>query len=134
DNFDVGEVGENFRNRPLLRGGALAQFRGGDAFHEAVESLRRGRLHLKRVLILSVGEDALGVLLHGFVHGGVSGALQTILVLRRAKDGTSSGQPAECERYNSPSLCDPGTIASHFGKTEHVPESEKLTKHQAKGH
>jgi len=67
-NFDVGEVGQDFGDGPLIGRGTLAEFGGGDAFDQASQFLIGGGLEFDRVLSLGVGQDALGVLLSGFGH------------------------------------------------------------------
>src|ERR1700675_2373040 len=66
--FDVGEVGQDFCDRPFIGRRTLAKFGGGDAFDQAIKFFRGGGLEFERVLSLGVGQDALRVLLSGFRH------------------------------------------------------------------
>ncbi len=53
--FDVGEMGQDFGDRPFIGRGALAEFGSGDAFDEASQFLRGGGLDFDRVLSLGIG-------------------------------------------------------------------------------
>src|SRR5271167_843343 len=66
--FDVGEVGENFGDRPLLGCWALAQFDGGNALDQASHLFVSRGLDFNRILSLGVGQDALRILFSGFGH------------------------------------------------------------------
>lgn len=66
--FDVGEVSEDFGDRPFVGSRALAKFGGGNTFDEARQFFWRSGLDLDRILALSVCHDALRVLLNCFGH------------------------------------------------------------------
>jgi len=66
--FDVGEMGDNFGDRPFIGRGSLAESGSWNALDEASYFFVSGGLDFDRVLSLGVGQDALCVLLSRFGH------------------------------------------------------------------
>ena len=64
--FVFGEMGNNFENRPFLRGGAASQFFIGDAGDQAKQSAGSGALHFERIFAGDVRGKPLLVLFGRF--------------------------------------------------------------------
>jgi hypothetical protein len=64
----VGQVSQDLRDRPLVRGGALRQFLPRDTLDQPGNLPRSGGQDFHRLLSLEEAEDPLGVLLRRFMH------------------------------------------------------------------
>src|SRR5262245_6623667 len=68
DDLGIGQMRDDVAHGPFLRAGALAQCGDRDAFDQALQLPGGGSLHRKRLLAVHVTQDALRVLLRGFIH------------------------------------------------------------------
>src|SRR5260370_1421412 len=68
DDLDIGKMGEDLCDRPLSGRGAPAQLRRGYARDQALEVRGSLRLDGERILVTDITQNALHVLLGGFLH------------------------------------------------------------------